>query len=74
MEKACGVTVFHRSTHGLSPTAPGTMVLEHAARLSDAVDSLRASLCQASGQVNGQVRVAASSVVAHFHLLPSLRS
>jgi DNA-binding transcriptional LysR family regulator len=72
IEKACGARLLHRSTHGLSLSAEGETFLDHCHRITGAFDGLQADFAQQSGEARGLVRVAASTVIAQYLLLPSL--
>lgn len=72
IEKTCGARLVHRSTHGLSLSAEGETFLEHCHRITGALDGLQADFAQQSGEARGLVRVAASTVIAQYLLLPSL--
>lgn len=72
IEKACGARLIHRSTHGLSVSAEGETFLAYARRLLGTVDELEGEFAATSREVAGVVRVAASTVVAHYQLVPSL--
>ncbi|MBP6898667.1 MAG: LysR family transcriptional regulator [Burkholderiaceae bacterium] len=75
IESLCGARLVHRRTQGLTLTAEGQAFLAHCQRLGAGFDELEGAFAtQATGQVSGQVRVAASSVVAQYLLLPSLPS
>lgn len=72
IEKACGARLIHRSTHGLSLTAEGQTFNEYCRRMLDTLDELEGEFAGKSQQVSGLVRVAASTVVAQYQLVPSL--
>ncbi|CAA9410865.1 MAG: Transcriptional regulator, LysR family [uncultured Ramlibacter sp.] len=72
IEKACGARLIHRSTHGLSLTPEGETFLEHGRRVLGTLDELEGEFAANSREVGGLVRVAASTVVAHYQLVPSL--
>jgi DNA-binding transcriptional LysR family regulator len=74
IEKVCGARLVQRSTHGLSLTAEGQTFLAYGKRLLGTVDELEGEFATSSAQVNGVVRVAASTVVAQYQLVPSLVS
>ncbi|MDQ7747205.1 LysR family transcriptional regulator [Hydrogenophaga pseudoflava] len=74
IEKTCGARLVHRSTHGLSLSAEGETFLEHCHRITGALDGLQADFAQQSGEARGLVRVAASTVIAQYLLLPSLNA
>jgi DNA-binding transcriptional LysR family regulator len=72
IEKACGVRLIHRSTHGLSLSAEGETFLDYCRRVTGTLDELEGEFASRSGQASGRVRVAVSAVLAQFQLLPSL--
>jgi DNA-binding transcriptional LysR family regulator len=72
IEKACGAQLVHRSTHGLSLSAQGITFLEHCQRIIGTLDELEGEFASEAGEVSGLVRVAASTVIAQYQLLPSL--
>jgi DNA-binding transcriptional LysR family regulator len=72
IEKTCRARLVHRSTHGLSLSAEGETFLVYCRRITGAVDELEGEFAQQSGEASGQVRVAASTVIAQYLLLPSL--
>ncbi|HSV34741.1 MAG TPA: LysR family transcriptional regulator [Ramlibacter sp.] len=72
IEKACGARLIHRSTHGLSLTAEGQTFHDYCARMIGTLDELEGEFANKAGEVSGVVRVAASTVVAHYQLVPSL--
>jgi len=72
IEKSCGARLIHRSTHGLSLTPEGTIFLDYCRRLTGTLDELEGAFASGTGEPGGLVRVAASTVVAHYQLVPSL--
>ncbi len=74
MEKACGARLIHRSTHGLTPTAEGQTFLQYCRRLTGTLEQLEGEFASQSGQASGWVRVAASTVVAEYLLIPGFES
>jgi len=72
IEKACGARLIHRSTHGLALTAEGETFLAYCERLTGTLEELEGEFATKSRGVNGLVRVAASTVMAQYLLLPSL--
>jgi DNA-binding transcriptional LysR family regulator len=72
IEQACGARLIHRSTHGLSLTAEGQTFFEYCSRLLGTLDELEGEFASKSREASGQVRVAASTVVAQYQLVPSL--
>lgn len=74
IEKACGARLIHRSTHGLAPTAEGQTFLQYCRRLTGTLDELEGEFASKSRQATGRVRVAASTVVAEYLLIPSFES
>ncbi|HEX2547121.1 MAG TPA: LysR substrate-binding domain-containing protein [Ramlibacter sp.] len=72
LEKACGARLMHRSTHGLSLTEEGRTFLDYSRRALDTIEELEGEFAARSGEPSGLVRVAASTVVAQYQLVPSL--
>jgi DNA-binding transcriptional LysR family regulator len=72
IEKTCGARLIHRSTHGLALTAEGETFLDYCRRLGGTLEALEAEFASRSREASGLVRVAASTVVAQYLLLPSL--
>ena len=74
IERACGARLIHRSTHGLAPTAEGLTFLQYCRRLTGTLDELEGEFASQSRQTGGWVRVAASTVVAEYLLIPGFQS
>lgn len=74
IEKACGARLIHRSTHGLTPTVEGQTFLQYCRRLTGTLDELEGEFASQSRQASGWVRVAASTVVAEYLLIPSFET
>lgn len=72
LEKACGARLMHRSTHGLSLTEEGRTFLEYGRRTLATLEEMEGEFAERSGEPSGRVRVAASTVVAQYQLVPSL--
>ena len=72
IEKACGARLIHRSTHGLSLTAEGQTFFDYCRRVLGTLDELEGEFADKAREVTGLVRVAASTVVAQYQLVPSL--
>jgi DNA-binding transcriptional LysR family regulator len=72
LEKACGARLMHRSTHGLSLTDEGRTFLAYSRRALDTMEELEGAFAERTGEPSGVVRVAASTVVAQYQLVPSL--
>ena len=72
IEKSCGVRLIHRSTHGLSLTAEGDTFLDCCRHVTRRLDELEGEFASQSGEASGRVRVAVSSVIAQFQMIPSL--
>jgi DNA-binding transcriptional LysR family regulator len=72
LEKTCGARLIHRSTHGLALTAEGETFLDYCRRIAGALDELEADFATKAREASGLVRVAASTVIAQYLLLPSL--
>ncbi len=72
IEKNAGVRLIHRSTHGLALTVEGETFLDYCHRLTATLEELEGEFASKSREASGVVRVAASSVIAQYQLLPSL--
>lgn len=72
IEKACGARLIHRSTHGLALTAEGETFLDYCHRITGTLEELEGEFATKAREVSGLVRVAASTVIAQYQLLPSL--
>jgi DNA-binding transcriptional LysR family regulator len=72
IEKACGARLIHRSTHGLSLTPEGQTFREYCDRMTVTLDELEGEFAAKSREISGSVRVAASTVIAQYQLVPSL--
>ncbi len=72
IEQTCAARLVHRSTHGLALTAEGEVFLDYCLRLVGTLDELEGEFAAKNQEVSGLVRVAASSVIGHYQLLPSL--
>jgi DNA-binding transcriptional LysR family regulator len=72
IEKTCGARLIHRSTHGLALTAEGETFLAYCQRIATTLDELEGDFANKAREPSGRVRVAASTVVAQYLLLPSL--
>ncbi|MEJ8839482.1 LysR family transcriptional regulator [Ramlibacter sp. AN1133] len=71
LEKACGARLMHRSTHGLSLTDEGRTFLAYSRRALDTLEEMEGAFATHAGEPGGVVRVAASSLVAQYRLVPS---
>ena len=74
IEQACGARLIHRSTHGLAATAEGETFLRYCLRMLGTLDELQGEFASQAGHASGWVRVAASTAVAEYLLVPSLAS
>jgi DNA-binding transcriptional LysR family regulator len=72
IEKVCGARLIHRSTHGLALTAEGETFLDYCQRLTGTLEALEGEFAAQAREASGLVRVAASTVIAQYMLLPSL--
>lgn len=72
LEQTCGARLIHRSTHGLALTAEGETFLDYCRRISGTLEELEADFATKAREASGLVRVAASTVIAQYLLLPSL--
>ena len=74
IEKTCGARLLHRSTHGLALTPEGETFLGYCQRLTGTLEELEGEFAHQAGEASGRVRVAASTLIAQYLLLPSLAS
>jgi DNA-binding transcriptional LysR family regulator len=72
IERACGARLIHRSTHGLALTAEGEIFLDYCQRLTATLEALEGDFASKARSASGLVRVAVSTVIAQYLLLPSL--
>ncbi|HZY17231.1 MAG TPA: LysR family transcriptional regulator [Ramlibacter sp.] len=72
IEGSCGARLVHRSTHGLSLTAEGETFLAYGRRLLGTLDELEGEFAASTREARGVVRMAASTVVAHYQMVPGL--
>ena len=72
IEQRCGARLVHRSTHGLRLSDEGQTFLAYCQRIAGAWDELQGEFADRAGEASGPVRVAASTVVAQYLLVPSL--
>jgi DNA-binding transcriptional LysR family regulator len=72
IEKACATRLINRSTHGLSLTAEGQTFYSYCTRMLGTLDELECEFATQTREPRGLVRVAASTVVAQYQLVPSL--
>ncbi|MGM9491845.1 LysR family transcriptional regulator [Ideonella sp. YS5] len=72
IEATCGARLIHRSTHGLALTPEGQTFLDYCQRLSGTLEALQGEFAEQAREPSGLVRVAASTVIAQYLLLPSL--
>jgi DNA-binding transcriptional LysR family regulator len=72
IEKACGARLIHRSTHALALTAEGDTFLAYSQRMLATIEELQGEFATKAQAPSGLVRVAASTVIAQYLLVPSL--
>ena len=72
VETVCGARLTHRSTHGLTLTDEGETFLDYCHRLTGTLEELEGEFASKASEASGVVRVAASTVIAQYQLLPSL--
>ena len=72
IEKACGLQLAHRSTHGLSLTEEGELFLEYAQGFVDKHRQLHDHLGQRSHQVGGMVHIGIGHLLAERVVMPHL--
>lgn len=71
IEKACGARLVHRTTHGLALTPEGETFLDYCRRIVGTLDELEGEFASQTREASGWVRVASSTVVAEYLLVPS---
>lgn len=72
IEKTCGARLIHRSTHALALTPEGETFLAYSQRLLATTEELQGEFANKAQAPSGLVRVAASTVIAQYLLVPSL--
>jgi DNA-binding transcriptional LysR family regulator len=72
IEKSCGARLVHRSTHALALTPEGEIFLGYCGRVTGTLEELEGEFATKAHEVSGLVRVAASTVIAEYQILPSL--
>ncbi|MGS5089250.1 LysR family transcriptional regulator [Hydrogenophaga sp. A37] len=72
IEKTCGARLVHRSTHGLSLSAEGDTLLAYSHRITGVLDELEGEFAHQTGEARGLVRIACSTVIAQYFVVPSL--
>ncbi|MCP5266521.1 MAG: LysR family transcriptional regulator [Burkholderiaceae bacterium] len=72
LEAAYGVRLLRRSTHGLSVTPEGEILLGHARQILGSLTDLSAEFESRSGSPSGVVRMSVSEIMADAQVLPSL--
>jgi len=72
IEETCGARLIHRSTHGLSLTAEGQTFLGYCRRIAGTLEELEGEFASSARAPSGVVRVAASTVIAQYQIVPSL--
>ena len=71
IEKTCAARLIHRSTHGLALTAEGSTFLDYCRRIVATLDQLEGEFANKAREASGSVRVACSTVIAQYLLVPS---
>ena len=74
IEKSCGARLIHRSTHSLALTAEGETFLDYCHQIGGTLELLEGEFATKAQEPSGLVRVAASTVMAQYLLLPSLNA
>ena len=69
LEEAVGVALLHRTTHGVTPTAAGRVIIGRAKAIEAELREARNDIDNILGSGSGEVRIAASPTVA-MSLLP----
>jgi DNA-binding transcriptional LysR family regulator len=71
LESELGYALFKRSTQGLELTLDGSKLLETARKMADAADQFSRLASTRDIELNGDIRVSANEIVAHY-LLPQV--
>lgn len=74
LEATCGVRLLHRSTHGLSLTDEGDVLLSYGRQLLSTSDELATELSGKLNAPSGWVRLSVSPVLAEMLIAPSLNA
>ena len=72
IEAACGLRLFHRTTHGISLTAEGHTFLEHAQQILGDAQALSDHLATRTASASGAIKISVSSLLAERLLIPKL--
>jgi DNA-binding transcriptional LysR family regulator len=72
IEAACGLRLFHRSTHGISLTADGHTFVEHAGQILNDAQALSDHLATRTASAAGAIKISVSSLLAEHVLIPKL--
>ena len=72
IEAACGLRLFHRTTHGISLTADGHTFVEHASQILNDARSLSDHLATRTSSAAGAIKISVSSLLAEQVLIPKL--
>jgi DNA-binding transcriptional LysR family regulator len=72
IEAACGLRLFHRTTHGISLTADGHAFVEHAQQILDDARALSDHLATRTASATGAIKISVSSLLAEQVLIPRL--
>ncbi|WP_346124920.1 LysR family transcriptional regulator [Nonomuraea roseola] len=73
LERSLGVQLVHRTSHGARPTPAGEVVVEHAHRVFEILDSLERVVADYRGLEGGQLVLAGTTTLGTY-LLPRLLS
>ncbi|HEX4298003.1 MAG TPA: LysR family transcriptional regulator [Devosia sp.] len=74
LEQQLGVTLFDRTLQGLKPTATALRLYQSVAAAEEKLAEAALVAEGSTGELEGTVRVTASSIVAHYVLPPILRA
>jgi DNA-binding transcriptional LysR family regulator len=72
IETACGLRLFHRTTHGISLTAEGHTFVEHAQQILNDAHALSDHLAARTAGAAGAIKISVSSLLAERVLIPKL--
>ena len=72
LEKRLGVTLLHRTTRRVSPTAQGRVMEEHAERIIAEIEGALAAVGAANDVPSGRLVVTAPATLARRHIAPAI--
>lgn len=74
LERALGVALLHRTTHGVAPTDEGKAFHAHGCAVMDRLDAAVEDVSASDGELSGALRITAPTSFGTLHLGPILAS